>query len=241
MMIDLKIENIDIPLKPDNIQLKGSIYYTSNTPSKAPWIIILAGFLAHRGSKFVLNFCERFANAGYFAISYDYRGHGETKKETGSFDFIKTTPKIFSDIHDVISWIIETQSKRLLDNKIVLFGRSYGGAIILTHGFIDQRVKILIALCTRYDYTTVQLKIPNDLVKQVSPKHFICKDPLNNERILLAHCKDDARIPFENVLQIKEHLGLKSENVLIYENGGHSFEGHRDQLFEQVKEFLKKL
>jgi len=240
-MIDLKTENIDIPLKLDNIQLKGSIYYSSNTPSKAPWIIILAGFLAHRGSKFVINFCERFAKAGYFVISYDYRGHGETKKETGNFDFIKATPKIFSDIHDVISWIIETQSKRLLDRKIVLFGRSYGGAIILTHGFIDQRAKMLIALCTRYDYTTVQIKMPNDLVKKISPKHFINKDPLNNERILLAHCKDDFRIPFENILQIKEQLGLKDENVLIYENGDHSFEGHRDELFDQVKEFLKKL
>ncbi len=240
-MIDLKIENIDIPIKSDNIKLKGSIYYTSNTPLKAPWIIILPGFLAHRGTKFVKAFCERFADAGNYVLSYDYRDHGEHLKKTHSFDFIKTTPKIFSDIHEVISWIIETQTERLLGKKIALFGRSYGGAIILTHGFIDERAKILIALCTRYDYSTVQLKISDDLVKKMSPKYFIDNNPLNNERILIAHCKDDLRMPFENILQIKEHLGLKSENVLVYEVGGHSFKGHRDELFEKVKDFLKKL
>lgn len=240
-MRNIKIEDIEIPIKSDNIKLKGSIYYSSNTPLKAPWIIVLGGYLEHRGSKFVQAFCERFADAGYFVISYDYRGHGETIKITGKLNFIKATPKIFSDIHDVISWIIEAQSNRLLDEKIALFGRSYGGAIGLTHGFIDQRVKLLFALCTRYDYATVQLKISEDLIKKISPKYFIKKDPKNNERICLAHCKDDFRIPFENVLIIKEHLGLKNENTLIYETGGHSFKGHRDDLFDQVRHFLKKL
>ena len=79
--MDLKIQNIDIPIVSDNITLKGSIYSTSNTPLKAPWIIILSGFLAHRGSKFVKAFSERFVGAGYYVLAYDYRGHGETAKE----------------------------------------------------------------------------------------------------------------------------------------------------------------
>jgi dipeptidyl aminopeptidase/acylaminoacyl peptidase len=240
-MMDLKTENIEIPVQSDNIKLKGSIYFSSETPLKAPWIIVLTGFLAHRGSKFVKAFSERFAKAGYYVLSYDYRGHGENARKNGRIDFIRLTPKIFSDIHEVISWILKTQSNRILDEKIVLFGRSYGGAIILTNGYIDQRAKILIALCARNDYTTVPLEIPNDLIEKISPKHFLRKDDLNNERILIAHCKDDDRIPFENLLQIKEHLGLKDENVLKYDKGGHSFKGHRDELFKKVIEFLKKL
>lgn len=242
--MDLKTENIEIPIKSDNIKLKGSIYYTSTTPLKAQWIIILAGFLAHRGSKFVKAFSDKFIRAGYYVLAYDYRGHGESIKDANKFDLYKITPKIFSDIHEIISWVLKNQSHRLIEEKIILFGRSYGGAIILTHGFIDQRVKALIALCARYDYMTVQLKISDDLKeavsKKISPKFFLKKDPSNNKRILLAHCKDDDRIPFENVLQIKQHLGLKDENVLIYDKGGHSFEGHRDELFKSVIEFLKK-
>jgi esterase/lipase len=77
--------------------------------------------------------------------------------------------------------------------------------------------------------------------KVISPKYFLINNPNNNERILLAHCKDDKQIPFSNVLEIKEHLGLSEDNVLVYENGGHSFEGHKDHLFKHIIEFLKEL
>jgi len=243
-MIDIKIENIEIPIKGDNLVLKGSIYYTTNTTSIAPWIVILGGFLEHRESKFVRFFIERFATEGYYVLSYDYRGHGEHTKDIDKFDLYKKTPKIFSDIYDIISWVLENQSYRLLDENLILFGRSYGGAIVLTYGYIDKRVKYIIALCTRYDYLTVQLKIPYSIIKTmakiISPKNFLKRDPSNNKRILIAHCKDDIRIPFENVLQIKDHLGLNDDNVLIYEKGGHSFEGNKHHLFKRTIEFLNK-
>ncbi len=214
----IKIENIDIPIKEDSISLKGSIYFTSHTLPKAPWIITCAGFGYHRGSKFVKSYTERFVNAGYYVLSYDYRGHGETAGQTGelrSKEFFNMFPKVFSDISVVISWILEEQSNRLLEDKIALFGRSLGGAIILTHGFIDNRAKILIALCSRYDYEIHRIKFPKDLIEKVSPKYFLKNDASNNDRILIGHVKDDDVVPFENVFHIKEHLGLKDENVMI--------------------------
>jgi pimeloyl-ACP methyl ester carboxylesterase len=243
-MKDFLVEDISIPIDSDKMQLDGSIFYNSETPIKAPWIIILDGFLAHRGSDFVKSFSEKFVSAGYYVLSYDYRGHGKNVKEFSKFELYKMTPKIFSDIHDVISWVLENKKDILLEEELILFGRSYGGAIILTRGFIDKRVKKIIALCTRYDYLTVQLKIPEDAKKKIaemiSPKIFLKKDPSNNKRILIAHCKDDERIPFVNVLQIKDHLGLSDDNVLIYEKGGHSFQGLHDDIFNCAVEFLKK-
>ncbi|MFX0023361.1 MAG: alpha/beta hydrolase family protein [Candidatus Hermodarchaeota archaeon] len=244
-MKNLEFEDVDIPIKTANIKLKGTIYYTLETPSKAPWIIILSGFLAHRGSDFVKEFIERFARVGYFVLSYDYRGHGENINNADKFELYKLTPKIFSDISKVVDWVIESQSKRILDRKLYLFGRSYGGGIVLTYGFKDKRLKKLIALCARYDYSTVQLKIPDDLKinmsKIISPKYFLTKTSNNNERVFIAHCKDDKRIPFNNVLEIKDHLSLREKNVVIYENGGHSFEGHKDHLFKCIIEFLKEI
>lgn len=240
-MEKVKIENIDIPVKTEDINLKGSIYYTSNTPNRAPWIINLPGLLDQRESYFVKFYSEKFANAGFYVLSYDYRAHGETKKQTGS-RWDKMVTKIFSDIHIAINWIFNNQSNRLLeDNKIALFGRSIGGAIILTHGFIEERIKILISLCTRYDYSTTVIKFPEDIIRKISPKYFLKKNPLNSNRILIAHCKDDNRIPFKNLNQIKDHLGLPQENVIAYDTGGHSFKGHRDEIFEKSIKFLKKL
>ena len=238
----MKIEviNVDIPIKSDNVNLKASIYYSKNVAQKAPWIINCPGLPEDRNSFFVKFYSEKFVNAGYYVLSYDYRGMGETSKQTGK-NWLKFLPKTFSDIHEVISWILENRSNQVLDNKIVLFGRSLGGAIILTHGFIDERAKKLIPLCARYDYSTFNVKFPKEAIKDISPKYFLKKDPLNNERVLTAHCKDDQQIPFENILHIKEHLGLNDENTLIYETGGHSFKEHREELFEKSIEFLKKL
>jgi len=239
-MTELIIEEINIPVKSDNITLKGSLYYASNTTSKAPFIVILPGFLEHRKNGFVKFFSAKFAGAGYYVLSYDYRAHGETKIKHGH-RWNKIFPLIFSDIHIVLEWILESQSKYLLEDRIVLFGRSLGGAIVLSHGFIDERAKILIALSPRYDYHTTQIKFQEEVIRKISPIFFLKKYPLNNHRILIAHCKNDLRIPFENVLQIRDQLGLRDENVLIYDKGGHSFKGHRDQLFNQITEFLKKL
>ncbi|MFX0041452.1 MAG: alpha/beta hydrolase family protein [Candidatus Hodarchaeota archaeon] len=239
MMREIIIENIDIPVNSGNIALKGSIYYTLDTPSKAPFIVILGGLWDHRETPFVKSHSEKFAKAGYYVLSYDYRAHGETKKQTGSL-WYKMILQIFADIHLVFDWIIENQSDRLLEEQIFLFGRSMGGAIILTNGYIDHRAKKLIALCTRYDYHTTAVNFQEDIIKKISPKYFLREDPLN-QRILIAHCKDDDRIPFDNFHQIKEKLGLNDENAIEFDSGGHSFKGHREEIFKYSLEFLKKL
>lgn len=240
-MNNITIENVDIPILEDNINLKSSIYFSSETPTKAPFIINLPAFRENRDSKFVKFYSESFSNEGYYVLTYDHRAHGETAKQTGS-NWLKYIPQIFSDLQKVISWIISSQKKRLLDEKIVLFGRSIGGAIILTYGYNDIRAKLLIALCTRYDYSTVRnVTFAPELVKIMSPKYYIHNTPLNSERIFIAHCKDDEVIPFDNLPQIKNHLGLNESNVLVFEEGGHSFRGHREELLSHALNFLKRL
>ena len=67
-MTDLMIHNVEIPTKSDEITLKGSIYYTPKTASKAPFIIILPGFLEHRKSGFLKIYSKKFADAGYYVL-----------------------------------------------------------------------------------------------------------------------------------------------------------------------------
>ncbi len=239
-MNSIEIENIDIPIKDENLFLKGSIYSSPNAPKKAPFIINLAGLLDHRESYFVKYYTEKFVNAGFYVLSYDYRAHGETKKQTGS-RWDKMVVQIFSDIQIVIDWVLIHQSFRLLEQKIILFGRSMGAAIILTQGFLNKKVMALIALCARYDYHTTTIKFQEEIVQKISPKYFLKKEPSNNKRILIAHCKDDNRIPFFNLSQIEKKLGLNAENVIQFEEGGHSFKNQRDFLFNIALKFIKKI
>jgi predicted esterase len=239
-MEDIKEEKIDIPIIEDNIKLKGSIYTSSNTPSQAPFIINLPGLLDHRESYFVKYFSEKFVEAGYYVLSYDYRAHGETRKQTGS-RWDKMVVKIFSDIHVIIDWILNNRSNNLYNNQLFLFGRSIGGAIILTNGFINPKIKKLIALCTRFDYHSTDITFPEEIIKKISPKYFLKPTLENDKRILIAHCQDDPRIPFVNLSQIKQALNLDSKNVLEYQTGGHSFKGHRDDILEKTLKFIKEI
>ena len=238
-MNSIEIENIDIPINGENLLLKGSIYSSPYTPKRAPFIINLAGLLDHRESYFVKYFTEKFVSAGYYVLSYDYRAHGQTKKQTGS-RWDKMIVQIFSDLNVVIDWVLKYQSIKLQDKKIFLFGRSLGGAIILTQGFVNKKVKALIALCTRYDYHTTKVKFQEENIQKISPKYYLKEEPQNNERILIAHCKDDNRIPFSNLFQIKSKLCLDAENAIEFEEGGHSFKGHREEIFNISHKFLKK-
>lgn len=236
-MEDINNELIDISCEEDNIFLKGTIYFSENTPERAPFIINLAGLYDHRESYFVKYFSEKFASEGFYVLAYDHRAHGETKKQTGS-NWLKQIIKIFSDINTVISWILEKQKDRIFSDKVALFGRSLGGAMILTKGFLDPRAYKLIALCARFDYHTTQTKFPEDIVQQISPMNYLKNNPENLNRILIAHCKDDQRIPYTNLKQIKDQLGLADENVLDFDSGGHSFKGHREDIVKRVIEFL---
>lgn len=233
-------ENIDIPVDDDNINLKGTIYYSKNTLPKAPFIINMPGFGDHRESYFVKLFSKKFASAGFYVLAYDYRAHGETALQTRK-NISKQLQNIYTDIESVITWVLEKQKERLLEENIILFGRSLGGAIILTQGYIDERVKLLIPVCTRFDYHSVtSIKFSEDDIKFISPKYYLKKDPKNNGRILTAHCRDDDVIPFDNLFQIKEQLDLKNENVIIYETGKHAFSGYRHDLFKRSIEFINK-
>lgn len=237
-MHDIEKQNVDIPIKGESISLKGTIYSTSIVSRKAPWLINCPGLLNTRESSFVKYFSEKFARAGFYVLSYDYRAHGETAKQTGK-NWLKLLPKIFSDLNKAIDWLIQTHREQILKGNVNLFGRSLGGAIILTHGFKDDRVKKIIACCTRYDYHSVsKLRFPEEVIKQISPVYFLNNSPDNKNRILIAHCRDDGRIPFENLNLIRNHLNLPEENVLIFEEGGHSFKGHREEVFQKALKFL---
>ncbi len=234
-------ENIEIPAKKDSkdINLQGSIYYSEKTPEKASFVVNMAGLLDHRESYFVKLYTEKFANRGYYVLSYDYRAHGTTAKQTGR-RWDKMIIDIFKDLNLVINWIKNNQTKRLDNSKLLLFGRSLGGAINLSQGYINKNVKAIIALCTRFDYHTTHVKFPEEIVKFISPMHYLKVDPSNQKRVLIAHCRDDKRIPFKNLIQIEDALGLPAENVLEYESGGHSFKGHRDDIFLESIKFIEK-
>ena len=67
-IMEIHVEDIDIPVEDGRITLKGSIYFLENITTRAPWIINFAGLMDHRESYFVKYYTEKFANNGYYVL-----------------------------------------------------------------------------------------------------------------------------------------------------------------------------
>ncbi|MBY8983109.1 MAG: alpha/beta fold hydrolase [Candidatus Lokiarchaeota archaeon] len=64
--------------------------------------------------------------------------------------------------------------------------------------------------------------------------HPVYWDIDNNYRVMLAHCKDDEIINYENFEINRRFLGLKPANYIIFKNGNHSFAGMETALMGKM-------
>ncbi|WP_431222480.1 UilS family quorum-quenching N-acyl-homoserine lactonase [Serratia sp. L9] len=108
-------------------QLPGEIAVTlrkTEQSGELPVIILCHGFC---GIQDILlpAFAEAFANAGYLAITFDYRGFGASGGERG-----RLVPAMqIDDIHTVVAWA-KTQP-HADSQRIGLWGTSFGGCHVL--------------------------------------------------------------------------------------------------------------
>jgi dipeptidyl aminopeptidase/acylaminoacyl peptidase len=123
--------------------IKGILYLPeqSHYAGKYPTIILNHGFAGVK--EFLLpNFARRFCQNGYAALTFDYRGFGESEGIPG-----KLSPQ--NQIIDIRNALTFLQSFEEIDaEKIGLWGTSYGGANSIVVAGIDKRVKCLVAQLT---------------------------------------------------------------------------------------------
>jgi len=118
--------------------IKGNLYNANDADgeSKLPGIIMCHGFA---GIKELLlpNYAEKFAEAGFVVLTFDYRGFGESEGKRG--DLNKTNQIV--DIRNAITFL--TTLPEVEKNNIGLWGTSYGGANAIVTSALDKRIKCL--------------------------------------------------------------------------------------------------
>ena len=115
--------------------IKGHLY-SPVLENKAPAIVLAHGFA---GVKELLlpAYAEKFAKAGFYALTFDYRGFGESEGERGK---IVPNDQIL-DIRNAITFL--TSLKEIDADNIGLWGTSFGGANAIIASSIDKRIKCL--------------------------------------------------------------------------------------------------
>jgi dipeptidyl aminopeptidase/acylaminoacyl peptidase len=136
----------DIEFYSEGSLIKGHLYLPGDIEEKEnlPAIVLCHGFA---GVKELLlpAYAEAFSENGFAALTFDYRGFGESEGEAG-----KLSPRL--QIVDIRGAITYMQSLKEVDPaKIGLWGTSYGGANAVITAAKDERVKCLAVQLTFAD------------------------------------------------------------------------------------------
>lgn len=195
---------------------------------------------------------------GYIILTYDARGHGESKRVGKRSQFIER----IEDYQKIINWIIKQPEFR--EKNIYSIGFSIGGLVALSGSFTDLKVKKIIAMSAISDYKkTVRRSNPivllsfllkgikifpkEEEINLLSPGRIIskAKRELSNEkwrnlskRVYLIHTKNDQVIKFHNFKENISILDLPEENQLIFRKGGHTSKKNEIAITGAILSFL---
>lgn len=134
----------NVEFNSDGEKVVADLYLPGEHAENVAAIILCHGFA---GVKELLlpSFAEHFANAGYVAMTFDYRGFGGSGGEPG-----RLVPALqVEDINNAISFL--SARPEVDPNRIGLWGTSFGGANAIVATAEDPRVKVLSVQLTFAD------------------------------------------------------------------------------------------
>ncbi|MFX1313521.1 MAG: alpha/beta hydrolase family protein [Promethearchaeota archaeon] len=254
---ELKISEINIKLK-DGF-LAANIIKNRDSEKvklKSSIIVICHGFSDTKENLQYYYF--PLAYQGYVVLAYDARGTGKSKKLGKRSDFLKR----IEDFKQLIEWI--NLEKEFYEFKIYCVGFSIGAMTVLCAGFLNNRIKKIIAISSmsyykqnipKYNpivilsYLLKRVKLfPNkEENEKISPYLIIksAKKDLSEEewtnlssRVMLIHSKNDKVIKYINFEENRLLLEIPEKNLLIFKKGGHSLKKNECSLVGATLNFL---
>ena len=141
------VEKVEINLRQDitfmseGLRCSGWLYIPDNLApeEKAPAIIMAHGYTAVKEAG-LSYFAERFADAGFVTLVFDYRYFGDSEGEPRSQLFPLQQQE---DYRNAITWI--SDHPQVDPQRIGIWGTSYSGGLVLYVGIFDKRVKAIVA------------------------------------------------------------------------------------------------
>lgn len=131
----------DVNFKSKGMECRGWLYLPDDTKDndKLPAIVMAHGFSAVK-EQILPNFAERFVNAGFATLVFDYRFFGDSEGEPRCQLF---PLEMVEDYRNAISWISGHPSVN--PDCIGIWGTSYSGGLVAYVGAIDKRAKAVVA------------------------------------------------------------------------------------------------
>ncbi len=232
----------------DGVQLHGEILFSAKTDDNSPVVLACHGWLGNFEALYPTVY--PLVLQGYKVVCYNHRGHGLKPYLSGGNK--SEIDKTFMDVQQVIDFIEKRPD--LNHEKLGAIGFSLGGYTLLTGGYLDLRLKLVIACCTGHRWTQHQefwawyvhlffkisrlpIAVSEELNQKLSPKYYLSKKM--DKVVCLISTKNDRIVSYDGFLKNKEMLNLPEDQVLDFETGDHGFFGQSTVLVSQIIKWLK--
>lgn len=197
------------------------------------------------------------ADRGYATLQINYRGSGGRGLAFQDSGYRQFGSGIQDDLLDGVNWAI---AQGYVDpNRICVFGGSFGGYSALMQpilapklykcaidyaGVSDMTIEFNDSDTRRFAYGRAYLQQAIGSLadaKAISPINMLDKF---NVPVLIAHGKDDPRVPYENATELRSALDKANKPYEWLAEPGelHGFYGeeHNEEFFSMIQAFLAK-
>jgi dipeptidyl aminopeptidase/acylaminoacyl peptidase len=197
------------------------------------------------------------ANRGYATLQVNYRGSGERGYNFGRSGYKQFATGIQDDLIDGVKWTI---AQGYVDpNRICVFGGSFGGYSSLMQPILAPKLyKCAIDYAGVYDW---RIGMDKSDTRRIAGGQVYFKDAIGsrddayamspvsmmdkfNVPVLIAHGKDDPRVPYQNATDLRSYLDKagKPYEWLAEPKELHGFasEEHNEELWNMIVPFLGK-
>jgi len=168
-------------------RLAGMVYLPAGSAEKSAGIVLCHGFTGIKES-ILPQYAEAFVEAGFAALTFDYRGFGESDGRRGRLLWQEQA----ADIRNAVTYI--TTRAEVDPQRIGLWGTSYGGALAPYAFALDERVKACVGQLGFGDaYSAVADRMPPEqiatfleMVEQDRRQRVLHNDPMYGDAMALA-------------------------------------------------------
>ena len=130
-----------VAFQSDGLKLAGIVRIPDNAKpgERRPAMIVLHGFGSNKGAENVLGPCGVLDSLGYVTLRFDMRGCGESEGERGNLICLEQV----QNTRDAFTFLNEHPA--VMRGRIGAIGSSFGAAVAIYAGAIDQRFVCVIS------------------------------------------------------------------------------------------------
>ncbi len=227
----------EVWFKSNGFRLSGTLCIPKDvTEKKVPGLIYCSGFAGYKKSR--KKIIQGLCHSGYVVFTFDFRG---IRKSEGKLDFA-------AQVDDLKAAITYLQSRKEVDDTIIVVGMCVGGAVAICTAAQDQRIKAVAVwdtpIFSQHELDRM-LKLPGSISTRIHGFYhswhvrgtlgYIKKawawakiNPIEDisdispRPLLIIHRKNDVVVPSESAHSLYNKAKEPNKKLIIAEGRNHS-------------------